>query len=149
MVSKTVVFFSGEIKADENCFFCVPPSRRYERKGTCWSSCLKGFYGQWSINGQVRHSACYQGSQSGKLFIKGHRVREYDNSSKNIESVSMTRCYVHKVQRGQCFSGRQRRIVNQHRTGVVSRMTLRNILNRQSKHLWTKESDVQWGFSVN
>jgi ribonuclease HI len=79
-----------------------------------------------------------------------HAIREdsrENDSSKDIESVSMTRLYEHQVGRGvareERFSGSQRRIVNQHRTGVVSRFTLRDILKRRSEHLWTEQFDVQ------
>jgi hypothetical protein len=55
--------------------------------------------------------------------------------------------YEHQVGRGvareEHFSGSQRRIVKQHRTGVVSRLTLRDILKRRSEHLWTEQFDVQ------
>jgi hypothetical protein len=66
--------------------------------------------------------------------------REND-SSKDIESVSMTRLHEHQVKRGvareERFSGSQRRIVNQHTTGVVSHFTLRDILKTRSEPLWT------------
>jgi hypothetical protein len=47
------------------------------------------------------------------------------------------------------FSGSQGRIVNQHRTGVVSRFTLRDIPKRRSEHLWTEAFGVQWILSVD
>jgi glyoxylase-like metal-dependent hydrolase (beta-lactamase superfamily II) len=57
-----------------------------------------------------------------------HAIKEAsreNDSPKDIESVSLTRLYEHQVERGvareERFSGSQRRIVNQHRTGVVSR----------------------------
>jgi hypothetical protein len=40
------------------------------------------------------------------------------------------------------YAGSQRRIVNQHRTGVVSRFTKRDILKGRSEHVWTEEFDV-------
>jgi hypothetical protein len=61
----------------------------------------------------------------------------------------MTIIGLHKyqVKRGvateERFSGRQRRIVNQHRTGDVSRFTLSDILKRRSEHVWNEELDVQ------
>jgi hypothetical protein len=70
-----------------------------------------------------------------KQFIKGQ------------ESMSMTRLLEHQVKIGvakeEHFLGRQRRIVNQHRTGVVGHFTLRDILKRRSEHLWCEEFDVQ------
>jgi ribonuclease HI len=48
-----------------------------------------------------------------------------------------------EVAREERFSGSQRRIVSQHRTGVVSRFKLRDILKRRSEPLWTEEYDVQ------
>jgi hypothetical protein len=79
-----------------------------------------------------------------------HAIKEdsrKNNLSKDIESVSMTRLYEHQVGRGvareERFSGSQRRIMNQHRTGVVSRFTLRDILKKRSEHLWTEQFDVQ------
>jgi hypothetical protein len=76
-----------------------------------------------------------------------------NDSSKDIESVSMARLYEHQVERGvareERFSGSQRKIVNQHRTGVVSRFTLRDILKRRSEHLWTEQFDVQGRLSVD
>jgi hypothetical protein len=78
-----------------------------------------------------------------------HAIKEAgqeNDSSRDIESVSMTRLYEHQVERGvtreERFSGSQRRIVNLHRTGVVSRFTLRDILKRRSEHLWTEQFDV-------
>ena len=63
------------------------------------------------------------------------------------ESVTMNRLFDLQVKRGvardERFAGSLRRIVNQHRTGVVSRYTLRDILKRRSEHLWTEEFDVQ------
>jgi hypothetical protein len=56
--------------------------------------------------------------------------REND-SSNDIESLSMNRLFEHHVRRGtareESFSGSQRRIVNQHRTGVVGRWPLRGV----------------------
>jgi hypothetical protein len=57
-------------------------------------------------------------------------------SSTDKESVTMTKLHEHQVgrwaAREEHFSGSQRRIVNQHRTGVVGRFTLRDILKRRS-----------------
>jgi hypothetical protein len=56
---------------------------------------------------------------------------------------------VHKYQvkrgvaREDHFSGSQRRVVNQNRTGVVDCFTLRDILKSRSEHLWTEELEVQ------
>jgi hypothetical protein len=70
---------------------------------------------------------------------------EADSFSEH-ESETMSRLKDHQVKRGvaklEHFSGSQRRMVNQHRTGVVSRYTLRDLLKRRSEHLWTM-FDVQ------
>jgi hypothetical protein len=59
----------------------------------------------------------------------------------------MNRLYEDQVGRGvareQRFSGSQRRIVNQRRTGFASHFTLRDILKRRYEHLWSEEFDVQ------
>jgi hypothetical protein len=75
-----------------------------------------------------------------------HAIKEAsreNDSSKDIESVNVTRLYEHQVgrevAREERFSGTQRRKVNQHRTGVVSRFTLRDIVKRRSEHLWAKK----------
>jgi hypothetical protein len=38
--------------------------------------------------------------------------------------------------RQQQYAGKQRRIVNHHNTGTVSRYTLTDILKEKSEHLW-------------
>jgi hypothetical protein len=38
--------------------------------------------------------------------------------------------------RQQQYAGKQRRVVNQHNTGAVSRCTLTDILKEKSEHLW-------------
>jgi hypothetical protein len=53
------------------------------------------------------------------------------------------------IAREERFSGSQRRIVNQHRTGVACHLALRDILQRRSEHLWTEEFNVQCGLSVD
>jgi hypothetical protein len=78
----------SKIKTWKIGFSFCPQSNRFEWKWTCWSSCWKGYYGKWSINGPIRHSACYQGSRSGKGFMKGLRVHD------------MTRLYEHQVEWG-------------------------------------------------
>ena len=56
-------------------------------------------------------------------------------------SATMIRLHELQVRSGEAkqeqYAGSQRRIVNQHRTGVVSRYTLRDILRRRSEHFWT------------
>ena len=72
------------------------------------------------------------------------RVNDFSN---DCVSATMTRLQEHQVKRGTArqerYAGSQRRIVNQHRTGAVSRYTLREILRRGSEHLWTEQFDVQ------
>ena len=62
----------------------------------------------------------------------------------DIESATLTRLREHRVPRGiathERHGGVLRRMVNQHRTGVVSRYTVRNILRRISECLWTNSS---------
>jgi hypothetical protein len=57
------------------------------------------------------------------------------------ESETMSRLKEHQVKRGvaklEHFSGSQRGMVNQHRTGVISGYTLRDLLKMRSEHLWT------------
>ena len=40
------------------------------------------------------------------------------------------------IARREEFAGSMRRVVNQHRTGVISRHTLKILLGRRSEHLW-------------
>ena len=72
------------------------------------------------------------------------RVHDSRNSG---ESTTLTRLQELKVKCGvarqERYAGRQRRIVNQQRTGVVSRHTLMDILRERSEHLWTNLFDVQ------
>jgi carbonic anhydrase len=66
--------------------------------------------------------------------------RKADSFSEN-ESETMSRLKEHQVKEGvaklEHFSGNQRRMVNQHRTGVVSRHTLSDLLKMRSEHLLT------------
>ena len=72
--------------------------------------------------------------------------READSFSEH-ECETMSRLKEHQVKQGVAklerrFSGSQRRMVNQHRTGVISRYMLRDLLKMRSEHLWTM-FDVQ------
>jgi hypothetical protein len=64
-----------------------------------------------------------------------------------VKSIQISRLINNRSEEGylreERFSGNQRRIVNQHKTGVVSRLSLRDILKRRSEHLLTEEFDVQ------
>jgi hypothetical protein len=72
------------------------------------------------------------------------RYNIYSVLNNIIENVLTVNQSVQKeVARKDGFPGSQRRTVNQHRTGVVSRFMLRDILKRRSKHLWTEEFDAQ------
>jgi ribonuclease HI len=73
-----------------------------------------------------------------------HALREagrVKDSSHDCDSATLTRFQEIHVRRGEarreCYAGSHRRLVNQHRTGVVSRYTLRDILKMRSEHLWT------------
>jgi hypothetical protein len=64
------------------------------------------------------------------------------------ESVTMTRLLGHQVNRRvareeRFAEGTPPKNVNQHRTGVVSRFTLRDILKGIFEHLWTEELNEQ------
>ena len=76
-------------------------------------------------------------------------VGRANDSVSEDESTSLTRMLEHQVKRGKArherYAGSQRRMVNQHRTGVVSRYMLRDILGKKSEHLWTELSDVPYG----
>ena len=67
--------------------------------------------------------------------------------SDDCESTTMVRLREQQVKRGvakqEHYAGSQRRLINQHRTGVVSRYTLRDLLRKGSEHLWTDWFDVQ------
>jgi hypothetical protein len=58
----------------------------------------------------------------------------------NEESSTMERLRDGQVKLGatryEQYAGSQRRIVNQIRTGTVSRHTLLNVLERRSEHVW-------------
>jgi hypothetical protein len=78
-------------------------------------------------------------------------VREFNvtnDLSEDKESVTMTGLHEHQVKRRvgreDSFSGSQRGILNQHRTGVVSDSTPRDILKRRPEPLWAEEFDVHW-----
>jgi hypothetical protein len=64
-----------------------------------------------------------------------------NDSSDEGESATLTRLQELQVKRDaaryECYAGSQRRLVNQHRAGVVSRYTLRDILKMGSEHLLT------------
>jgi hypothetical protein len=66
--------------------------------------------------------------------------READSFSEH-ESETMSRLKEHQVKRGEAklehFSGSQGRMMSRHRTGVVSRCMLRDLLKMKSEHLWT------------
>ena len=59
----------------------------------------------------------------------------------DCDSATMARLYELRIERGlvrrERYRGRQRRLVNQHRTGTISRYTLRDLLEMRSSHLWT------------
>jgi hypothetical protein len=67
----------------------------------------------------------------------------------DMDFVTITRLHEHQVKREVArekrFSGSQRRIVNQHRIGVVSHFMLRDILKRRSEHLCTEEFNMHLG----
>jgi hypothetical protein len=83
-----------------------------------------------------------------------HAIRDVGRSndfSTDKESVTMTRLHEHKVKKGvereEHFSSNQKRIVNQHRTGVVSHFPLRDILHGDQstyglKSLMCNEDDL-------
>jgi hypothetical protein len=62
------------------------------------------------------------------------------------ESETMSRLKEHQVNQGEAklehFPVSQRGMVIQHRTGVVSRYTLRDLLKMRSEHLWTVQCAV-------
>ena len=66
------------------------------------------------------------------------RARDFGDTSK---SSSLPRMYELEIKKGiaknERWSGRTRAIVNQHRTGTISRCTLLQILERRAEHLWT------------
>ena len=76
-------------------------------------------------------------------------VRLLQEPSDDCESTTMARLREQQIKRGvakqEHYAGSQRRLINQHRTGVVSRYTLRDLLRRGSEHLWTEWFDVQRG----
>ena len=57
------------------------------------------------------------------------------------ESATLTRLQEFQIKRGvgtqEYNAGNQRRLVNQHKTGVISKYTLGDVLKRGSEHLWT------------
>jgi hypothetical protein len=77
--------------------------------------------------------------------------READSFGETA-SETMSRLKGHQVKRGvaklEHFSGRQRRMANAHRTEVVSRYMLRDLLKMRSEHLSTM-FDVQLRLSVD
>ena len=76
-------------------------------------------------------------------------VRLLQEPSDDCESTTMARLREQQIKKGvakqEHYAGSQRRLINQHRTGVVSRYTLRDLLRRGSEHLWTEWFDVQRG----
>jgi hypothetical protein len=72
-----------------------------------------------------------------------HAIREagrVEDSLGDKESSTMERLSDGQVKLGTAryeqYAGSQRRIVNQIRTGTVSRHALLNVLERRSEHLW-------------
>jgi lipopolysaccharide biosynthesis regulator YciM len=61
-------------------------------------------------------------------------------AAKNSESTTVIRLNELHVKAGsarrQQYAGKQRRIINQHNTGTVSRYTLTDILKEKSEQLW-------------
>jgi hypothetical protein len=66
------------------------------------------------------------------------RVQKSDDAN---ESTTLTRLQELQIKRGvakhKYYAGNQRRLVNQHRTGVICKYTVGDILKRGSEHLWT------------
>lgn len=74
-------------------------------------------------------------------------TRRLKDASHDGESATMSRLYDRKVKgyvaRDEHYAGKQRRLVNQQRTGVITIHTLGDILNMGSEHLWSDRFDVR------
>src|SRR5204863_9934221 len=66
------------------------------------------------------------------------RERDFWDTSKSSSLPTMYELEIKKgIAKNEHWSGRTRAIVNQHRTGTISRCTLLQILERRAEHLWT------------
>jgi hypothetical protein len=91
---------------------------------------IKGFFDQNSI---------FEHYVQGKHYVIRYRYI-YSYIANDSESATMIRLNELHVKAGsarqQQYDEKQRRIVNQHNTGIVCRYTLMNILKEKSEDLW-------------
>jgi hypothetical protein len=65
-----------------------------------------------------------------------YRISEAENDSESATMIRLSELHVKaESARQQQYAAKQRKIVNQHNTGTVSRYTLKNILKEKSEHL--------------